>query len=397
MIVFSAGSTFMVYNGTMEYLTDFKDIIKIERVEFFKLNPIPLPRIFKDGTGGIRTHSLFGDWMRVYDSDGNMGEGTCTPLALSFFAPLLLEMEGRSLNEIRKEIFWRIRNFGYQSAHVREAGAIDFILLDYLSRKNGMPLHRFLGATKDYATVYKGGGSVLISDEELVDDILRFKSEGYGRTKIKVAGFDDWKRDVVRFEKVRKAVGDDFKIAADANQGWDVDTAFRFVEATHEMGLAWMEEPLHAYDMEALRELSSRLDRAGIDVDIAMGESVRSYYELVQYAEHGVRHLNPVMPNYICVDEILKAKRFADTHGIRLSSGGFTYANVAYGAVFNDDQLIEYHQPIQEVLVKYTSKMSEVRDGRWYLPTSPGLPVSLDFEKLKMDGLLDSITYRFRK
>lgn len=381
----------------MEYLTDYKDLIKLDRIEFYKLNPIPLPRIFKDGTGGVRTHSLFGDWIRIYDKDGNMGEGTCSPLALSFFAPILLEAKPMPLNELREDLFWKIRNFGYQSAHVKEMGSLDMVLLDYLSRLHQQPLHRFLGATKDYASVYKGGGSVLLRDEELVEDILRFKSEGYHQTKIKVAGDPDWRRDVERFAKVRKAVGDDFGIAADANQGWDVDTTFRFVEATYEMGLSWMEEPLHAYDMEGCRELASRLDKVGIPVDIAMGESVRSYYELVQYAEHGVRHLNPVMPNYATVDEILKAKKFADTNGLMLSSGGFTFANVAYGAVFSDKQLVEFHQPIMEVLGQYMNKKSEVKDGKWYLPTTPGLPVSFDFEYLKSEGLLDSITYRFRK
>ncbi len=381
----------------MKYLFDFKDLIDIHRIEFYKLNPIPLPRIFKDGTGGIRTHSLFGDWMRVYDKDGNMGEGTCSPLALSFFAPILIEAKPMTLNEIREDLFWKIRNFGYQSAHVKEMGSVDFILLDYLARKHNLPLHRFLGAKKDYASVYKGGGSVLISDEELVEDILRFKSEGYHQTKIKVAGLGDWRADVRRFEKVRRAVGDDFGIAADANQGWDVDTAFRFVEATNEMGLSWMEEPIHAYDMNGCKELSERLEKAGINIDIAMGESVRSYYELVQYAEHGVRHLNPVMPNYVAVDEILKAKQYADEHHLMLSSGGFTYGNVTYGAIFDDNQLIEYHQPIQEVLVNYTSKMSRIEDGKWYLPDEPGLPVSLDFDKLRDDGLIDSITYRYKK
>ncbi|MBQ0071731.1 MAG: hypothetical protein KBS81_07765 [Spirochaetales bacterium] len=381
----------------MEYLTDFRDLIEVDRVEFFRLNPIPLPRIFKDGTGGVRTYSLFGHWMRIYDKDGNMGEGTCSPLALEFFAPILLSMKPMTLNEIREDLFWKIRNFGYQSAHVKEMGSVDFILLDYLARLHGQPLHRFLGAKKDYASVYKGGGSVLSPDEELVDDILRFKSEGYHQTKIKVAGFSDWRRDVERFEKVRKAVGDDFGIAVDANQGWDVETTFRFVEATHEMGLSWMEEPLHAYDMTGCLELSRRLSKAGIKVDIAMGESVRSYHELVQYAEHGVRHLNPVMPNYATVDEILKAKKYADEHGLMLSSGGFTFGNVAYGAVFSDHQLVEFHQPIMEVLGDYMDKKSEVKDGKWYLPLTPGLPVSFDMKKMVKDGLLDSVSYRYRQ
>jgi len=36
--------------------------------------------------------------------------------------------------------------------------------------------------------------------------------------------------------------------------------------------VAWLEEPVHAYDMDALRELRDLLDEAGIAMEIAMGE-----------------------------------------------------------------------------------------------------------------------------
>lgn len=210
----------------MDFIYDFPDRIKIDRVEFYKLTPIPLPRPFKDGTGSIRKASLFGDWVRLYDEDGNFGEGPCTDLILNFFAPILLEEPGMTLNELRELLFWRIRNFGYQSFHVRELGSLDYVLLDLLSKKHKQPMYKFLGASRDYAEVYKGGGSVLLNTEELVEDILRFKNEGYHQTKIKIAGYADWHKDLERVSAIREAVGEDFGIAVDANQGWDVDTAF---------------------------------------------------------------------------------------------------------------------------------------------------------------------------
>ncbi len=110
---------------------------------------------------------------------------------------------------------------------------LDWILLDLLANRAQKPLHRFLlGATKDWASVYKGGGSVLLSDEALLDDLLRFKSEGFKITKFKIGGNgNDWSADVRRLEKARLALGDDFGIAVDANQAWDADTAFEFAKA----------------------------------------------------------------------------------------------------------------------------------------------------------------------
>ena len=149
----------------MENRFSFPDVIKIKRAEFYRLSPIPLPRPFKDGTGGIRHESLFGSWVKFYDQEGFCGEGPCTELMLSFFIPILMEQPGMTYGELTEKLYWNIRNFGYQSAHVRELGSLDMILLDLLAERRGMPLNRFLGAEKDWAKVYKGGGSVLLDED----------------------------------------------------------------------------------------------------------------------------------------------------------------------------------------------------------------------------------------
>ena len=373
------------------FLTAYPDLIRITRAEYFKLSPIPLPRPFKDATGGIRNASLFGDWVRLYDADGFCGEAPCTGLMKTFFIPLLLEMDPMPLNAIREKLFWSIRNFGYQSFHVREMGSVDLALLDLLAVRNGQSLHRFLGAGQDWSNVYKGGGSVLLSDEELVSDILRFQAEGYHQTKIKVGGTDDILRDVRRVEKIRKAVGDDFGIAVDANQKWDVETTVSFLKEASGFGISWMEEPVHAYDMDALRTLSERLEAEGLDIPVAMGESVRSYYEFVQYADHGVRHLQPAHMALCTVDEYLKVRNLANERHLTISSGGITFVNVVLGALYGPAGMIEYHQPIMEVIVPYLSRTCRIENGRFYLPDVPGGPMRLDFEKLKADSLLSAV------
>ncbi len=381
----------------MENMFSYPDMIKIERAEFYRLSPIPLPRPFKDGTGGIRTASLFGSWVRLYDTDGAYGEGPCTELMLSFFIPILLEAEPMTNGELIEKLYWNIRNFGYQSAHARELGSLDMILLDLLAMRRKQPLHRFLGAKKDWANVYKGGGSVLLSDEELVEDMLRFKEEGYHQTKFKIGQTKDWKEDLRRLQKVREALGEDFGIAVDANQAWDVDTAFDFAKEAAKLHASWFEEPIHAYDMDGLKELTDRLAEADIDVPIAMGESVRSYHTFVQYAEHGAKHLQPANANLYSISEIMRVRDLAKKRGLGLETGGITFANVVLGTLYDENGLIEYHQPIMEVLVPYMSVTSEIYDGKFYLPSTPGMPMQLDFEKLKKDGLLKEVIYRYAK
>ena len=67
------------------------------------------------------------------------------------------------------------------------------------------------------------------------------------------------------------------------------------------------------------------------------------------------------------------------------------------GTLYMEDSMIEYHQPIMEPLVPYFSICPKIKEGKFYLPQVPGLPVQMDFEKLEKDGLLESVVYKYRK
>lgn len=380
----------------MNQLFSYPDLISIKKAVYYDLAPIPLPVPFKDGTGGIRLASFFRGWMRIYDEDGFCGQGPATPLMTDFFVPRLLNHPAKTNSDWIRYFWWEIRNFGYQSPYVSEMTNLDWLLLDLLANRAGKPLHRFLGADRDWASVYKGGGSVLLDDDGLIRDLLRFQEEGYTTTKFKIGGHGkDISHDLRRLAKARRTLGDDFRIAVDANQAWDAETAFAFAKEAAPLGVAWLEEPVHAYDMDALRRLRDLLNEAGVSMEIAMGESVRSYHTHVAYAEHGVDHLQPA--RLYCLAENMRVRDYAHAHGCRISTGGFTFQNVALGTLYSEDEPIEYHQPLNEVLVNYFSLVSEMRDGRFYLPDVPGLPVHLDFEKLERDGLLRAVRYYYRE
>ena len=114
------------------------------------------------------------------------------------------------------------------------------------------------------------------------------------------------------------------------------------------------------------------------------------YYrkQFEQYADHGVGHLQPANAALFCLDEYLKVASLAKERGLRISSGGITFENVALGACYGPEGFIEYHQPIMEVIAPYLSVSSRVEDGRFYLPEQPGIPMRMDFSHLEKDGLL---------
>ena len=74
---------------------------------------------------------------------------------------------------------------------------------------------------------------------------------------------------------MRKAGGEDFVIACDANQGWTRDQAIEFARGAVDLGISWFEEPCKwdndREDMAAVRKATG--------VKIAAGQS-----ELTRFA-----------------------------------------------------------------------------------------------------------------
>ena len=196
----------------------FPEKIKLTRAVLYTFQPKPRKQVWKDGTGKVQKTWTFTPWLRVYDEDGDCGEGPVTPAVWQTILPLMLKDPMPRTNlEWRKIFYWMERaNYNFSVPMFQ----MEVILFDLISRKRGIPMYQLLGAEKNYADIYKGGGSVLRTDEELVEEILAIKEEGFDTTKIKIS-LGDMKNDLRRIEKIRLAVGPDMKLAVDSNQAYD--------------------------------------------------------------------------------------------------------------------------------------------------------------------------------
>lgn len=367
----------------------FEDKIRFTKAVYYHFHKIPLPKPFKDGTGGMGKFAPEQGCIELYDSQGACAHLAASPGFVADILPMVLNGEEKSYNEWRQSLYWKIRNAGFQSEKAVEVGQLDLMMLDILAQRAGKPLHRFLGAKKDWAQAYKGGGSLLLEDNELVEDMVRYVEEGYTTVKFKVGSDDgaNMERDIRRIEKVRKAVGEQIGVAVDCNQRWSVDQAVRFAKLCAPYHLAWLEEPIHSHNMNGIREMKER----GVDIPLAFGESMRIYYEYEIYIEKGVDHVQPSLGRMTRMDDLNKIRSLARKNGVKFTSGGRIYLNAIFGCIYEEDEWIEYHEPISRPVGAYTLFQPEERKGRFYCqPDLPGNPQRMDIEKLERDGLLES-------
>lgn len=372
-------------------LLDYKDEIQFTKAVFYNFRPIPLPIPFKDATGGMGRYLPEQGYLELSDETGQTAHYTVSRAFIKEMLPKLLTGERKSYSEWRESLYWQIRNSGFQSGQAVNVGTVDLLMLDILAQRAGKPLHRFLGAEKDWAAAYKGGGAITLSDEELEEDMDRYVSEGFTTVKFKVGSGrgKDMDRDLRRIERIRKALGEGIGIAVDANQGLSVEDTVKFAKLTEPYHLAWIEEPIHSADFNGYRKLKE----LGVKQKIAAGESMRISYMYEIYLEKGVDILQPSLGRMTRIDDLLRIRDLCRAQGKEFQSGGRTAYNASFGCLYGPDERIEFHAPISEPVHKLMLNVPEIKDGKCFVNTDiSGIPIRMNIEKIEAEGYLESRT-----
>lgn len=121
--------------------------------------------------------------------------------------------------------------------------AIDMAAWDLAARLTGQPLSAALGGADGEAVpLYRSIGQA--SPDAMAERAAALVARGYRRLQVKVGA--EPLEDVARLRAVREAVGDDIPLYADANGGWPLVDALRFVAAAGDMDY-YLEQPCMRY------------------------------------------------------------------------------------------------------------------------------------------------------
>ncbi len=211
----------------------------------------------------------------IRTDEGLTGCGECDPWPLftgdsseisalilkEHFAPALIGRDPCNINEMHRIMDATIR---YQ--HLTKS-AIDMAAHDLFGKSVGLPVHQLLGGKRrdTMKTMWSVGGN---SPETLAQAVLDAKNSGYYGCMIKV-GSDDYKNDAACTAAAREAAGSDFPMIADANQGWDADTAIRYGKLIRHCDLLFLEQPVQSWDVDGLAKI-----RRAIDIPVSADEGV---------------------------------------------------------------------------------------------------------------------------
>jgi L-alanine-DL-glutamate epimerase-like enolase superfamily enzyme len=317
----------------------------------------------------------------IADSEGNEGLGFSYCLragAAGMFAharelaPELVGEDPSDISRIWNKLVWMGASVGRSGTAVQAIAAFDTALWDLKARRSGLPLSKLLGSFRDSVPCYNTSGGYLQAPiEEVLDKADRSLACGIGGVKIKV-GQPDRALDVRRVEALRAHLGDSTPIMVDANQQWDRAAAARMCDALDRLGLAWIEEPLDAYDIEGHARLS-----ASTLTPIGTGEMLSSVAEHAAYIER--RALDLVMPDAPRVGGItpfLRVAALADQANLPIAPHFVMEIHIHLAACQPRETWVEHFEWLEPLF----NERLEISGGRMKVPSRPGLGLSLSGE-----------------
>lgn len=135
--------------------------------------------------------------------------------------------------------------------------AVDAAIWDAVGKAVEQPLWRLWGGYRNSIGVIWTGGYYK-TDLSIPHEMTAAREAGVAGMKFKVGGLSP-EEDAKRFIEARRAVGDDFVLIADANQGYTPDEAVRFARLVEACDLFYFEEPCRWHnDRRAMRDVRYR-------------------------------------------------------------------------------------------------------------------------------------------
>jgi L-alanine-DL-glutamate epimerase-like enolase superfamily enzyme len=238
----------------------------------------------------------------------------------------------------------------------------------------------------------------------------RFKQEidmglkaGHRAFKVKIGRGNKWMdrregdaRDVQVVETIRKHAGDDVILGVDANNGFDLAGAKRFIDRTGELDIAFFEEPFPEL-VEPCLELKGHIAERGLKTMLADGEGQddwNAYQPLVD--AKAVDVLQGDM-NSLGIEGTLAEAAMAHPQGILIAPHnwgsllGF-YLQLHIGLAIPNFYRAERDPLSNDVLVADGYKID---DGVCTVPDAPGFGLAIhekNFERVRVNFDLKAVT-----
>jgi L-alanine-DL-glutamate epimerase-like enolase superfamily enzyme len=339
-------------------------------------------------------------FVEVVTDQGISGFGECSPmnndavlpLVLKTIKPALLGWSVFDLEKIEERILKRHYKFSGQLLAMAFSG-VEIALWDAKAKYCGQPVYNLLGGR--YRERVKFYGSSMSRDLSHAEEAAKLRQGidrfGFEAVKFKVGprmgtGLPvNLQQDEEKVRIVREAIGPECRMMVDGNSSYTYSQAVQLFERIRQYDVYHYEEPCPYYDVEAYVKLA-----AALPVPIHVGEQDWNLFTVRDFISRGGCHLYAA--------DLVKCGGFSSARRIAAlcRAFGITYAghNTSRGIGLAAAIQLAASTPEYDYYLEYSIESSEVKDqymrldidvqaGGCEIPSSPGIGVEMDLEKIR--------------
>lgn len=306
-----------------------------------------------------------------------IGTGGSSVVALlrDHLAPRIIGRDPATFEAIWRDLLFHTHATAVGAITSLALAAVDTALWDRNTRVAGLPLWIAAGGAKPRTQTYSTeGGWLHLATQELVEQTLQARADGFRGAKLKV-GRPHVSEDVRRLDAVRDAVGEGFELMTDANQGFTFQEALRRAHAFEPFRLAWLEEPMPAENVDAHRRLS-----LATSVPVAVGESL---YHLGQFGEYVKADACAIVQADVArvggITPWLKVAHMAEALNLDICPHFLMELHVSLCSAVPNATWLEYIPQLDSL----TANRVRIEDGYAYAPNEPGLGIEWDWDAVR--------------
>ena len=335
---------------------------------------------------------------------GESGSGTLSRAGADFvedvLAPLAVGEDPFDLDRIVQKVQTTLDRAGWTGDFgVQAWSGLEVALWDVMGKAVGRPVSQLLGGrVRERIMAYATGLYYLPTAADPTgarqDEARGYVAAGYRAMKMKVGGLTP-ADDLREVAGVRKAIGDEVLLMADANGAYDSRTATQVGAGLQEHGVAWFEEPVQRGDLDGYQEV-----RRALAMPITGGEHLGSLDSFREYVSRRVVDiLQPDVANCGGLSGSRRIAAVAQAFHVRVfphvwGTPVAVAAGLHFAATLPSTPPTTTATPLaQEPLFEFDSTPHPIRDalmtdalrphGGWLsVPSGPGLGVEVDREVL---------------
>jgi L-alanine-DL-glutamate epimerase-like enolase superfamily enzyme len=301
--------------------------MKILQTQIYRLSIPMVP--FRIATGIM--HHAQNLFIRVKTDEGITGVGECSAFPMivgetqSTCFEMAKEFAGLWKGKDPLDIEIRLKELDdFTAFNTTVKSAFDMVLHDLASKHKEVPLYKFLNGNKKLLET-----DITIGIDEpdtMAAQALEFKKNGFRILKVKLG--KDGNTDLLRVQKIRKAVGDSIRIRTDANQGWDFETAKSVLTKMADCNIEFCEQPMQYWNDHRLPEL-----RKISPIKIMADESVFDHHDAKRLIlADACDYINIKFSKSGGIKEAQKINEVCASYGIPCMMGGMLESRLALSA-----------------------------------------------------------------